>query len=75
MFNYHARGADFRHTTLSSTQATCKYGKAAPYGAAPILHVCSFSEVIKSLLSNMSAFLSDCRCKYTKRFREKLGLN
>lgn len=39
MFNYYARGADFRHTTLSSPQATCKYGKAAPYGAAPILHV------------------------------------
>lgn len=29
------RGADYRHTTLSSPQATFKYGKSAPRWGSP----------------------------------------
>ena len=52
----HRRGADFRHTSHGSPQATPKYGKAAPVeGTVPIKGVCSFSQVvIESLLSIMS---------------------
>jgi hypothetical protein len=41
-------------------------GKLRLMGQPQYYMCCSFSVVIESLLSNMSALLSDCRCKYTK---------
>ena len=64
-----ARGADFRHTSHGSPQATPIYGKAAPvWVAVPIIGVCSFSrgdcETIEQYV------LHSCRmcCKVTTFF-------
>ena len=65
----YARGADFRHTTLGSPQATFKYGKPAPYWCSPnIESLLVFSVVIESLLSNMSCLPFGLLCKGTNSF-------
>ena len=65
----HKGGADLRHTTLGSPQATFKYGKPAPYGCSPnIESLLVFSVVIESLLSNMSCFPFGLLCKGTDNY-------
>ena len=64
----HRRGADFRHTSHGSPQATPKYGKAAPiWVAVPIIGVCSFSRGdCETIEQYVFALFAECCCKNTK---------
>ena len=64
----HRRGADFRHTSHGSPQATPKYGKAAPvWVAVPIIGVCSFSRGdCETIEQYVLALFAECECKITQ---------